>query len=216
MNDICVGVEVLLRNNKRKDRKGGKFCYKWIGPYVVSHITKKGVATLRNNNGLELKKKYNITHLKLFIHGDEESLDQTTDIPDEKPVERPNYWDALPNEIVEKILMEPIKSSNQKCVTYNSIMNTCKRFQMIKEPGKKVLTKIYINRDIKYQTLPDGDLIVSVRSLLKTYGQGSGLLMQIAEIIQLKTWKSAWLTLSPEIVMVLPLKSFTGKRLTIL
>ena len=210
VNDICVGVEVLLRNNKRKDRKGGKFCYKWIGPYVVSHITKKGVATLRNNNGLE--KKYNITHLKLFIHGDEENLDQTTESPDEKPVERPNYWDALPNEIVEKILMESIKSSNQKCVTYNSIMNTCKRFQMIKEPGKKVLPKIYINRDIKYQTLPDGDLIVSVRSLLKTYGQGSGLLMQIAEIIQLKTWKSAWLTLSPEKLSWYTIKKFYWKK----
>ena len=67
VNDICIRVEVLLRNNKRKDRKGGKFCYKWVGPYVVSNITKKGVASLRNKNGLELKKKYNITQLKLFL-----------------------------------------------------------------------------------------------------------------------------------------------------
>ena len=41
VNDICVGVEVLLRNNKRKDRKGGKFCYKWIGPHQVSNIARR-------------------------------------------------------------------------------------------------------------------------------------------------------------------------------
>ena len=45
-NDICIGAQVLLRNNKRNDRKGGKFCFKWIEPYVVSDITKRGLVTL--------------------------------------------------------------------------------------------------------------------------------------------------------------------------
>ena len=44
----------MLRNNKRKDRKGGKFTFKWLGPYVVSDITKKGLVTLKNKNDKEL------------------------------------------------------------------------------------------------------------------------------------------------------------------
>ena len=64
--DICVGDEVLLRNNKRNDRKGGKFCFKWLGPYIVSDMTKAGLATLQNKNGYCLKKKYNKMLLKPF------------------------------------------------------------------------------------------------------------------------------------------------------
>ena len=46
----------MLRNNKRKDRKGGKFTFKWLGPYVVSDITKKGLVTLKSKNDKELAK----------------------------------------------------------------------------------------------------------------------------------------------------------------
>ena len=58
-NDIYIIAEVLLRNNKRKDRKGGKFTFMWLGPYVVSDITKKGLVTLKNKNDKELEKNYN-------------------------------------------------------------------------------------------------------------------------------------------------------------
>ena len=33
-NDIYIGAEVLLRNNKRKDRKGGKFTLS-VSPKIV-------------------------------------------------------------------------------------------------------------------------------------------------------------------------------------
>ena len=55
-NDIYMGTEVLLRNNKHKDRKGGKFTFKWLGPYVVSIINKKRLVTLKNKNDKEVKK----------------------------------------------------------------------------------------------------------------------------------------------------------------
>ena len=55
-NNIYIGAEVLLRNNKRKDRKGGKFIFKKLGPYVVSDITKKGFVKLKNKNDKKLKK----------------------------------------------------------------------------------------------------------------------------------------------------------------
>ena len=51
-NDIYIGTEVLLRNNKRKDKKGRKFTFK----YVVSDITKKDLVTLNSKNDKELKK----------------------------------------------------------------------------------------------------------------------------------------------------------------
>ena len=45
-NDIKVGDKVLLRNNKRNDRKGGKFTFKWLGPYEVDNLTQHGLASL--------------------------------------------------------------------------------------------------------------------------------------------------------------------------
>ena len=52
--DIClkqklrwVGDIALLKNNKRFDRKGGKFSQKWLRPYTVMNITDKGVCTFK-------------------------------------------------------------------------------------------------------------------------------------------------------------------------
>ena len=61
---IQIGDKVLLRNNKRADRKGGKFTYRWLGPYVVKDLAQKGLATLVSNKGVELKKKNNSLQLK--------------------------------------------------------------------------------------------------------------------------------------------------------
>lgn len=121
--DICVGDEVLLRYNKRNDRKGGKFCFKWLGPYLVSDMTKAGLATLQTENGHLLKKKYNKMLLKpyntdynYFCSAEEAEVgekDSLSDIPDceideempskhtkpkhgaadEKPTENHNQWE---------------------------------------------------------------------------------------------------------------------------
>ena len=56
-NDIYIGSEVLLRHNKHKDRKGGKFTFKLLGQYVVSDITKKGLVKSKNKNDKDLKKR---------------------------------------------------------------------------------------------------------------------------------------------------------------
>ena len=44
--EIKVADIALLKNNKRFDRKGGKFSQKWLSPYIVMNISDKGVATL--------------------------------------------------------------------------------------------------------------------------------------------------------------------------
>ena len=47
------------------------------------------------------------------------------------------YWDNPPTEIVEKDLLDA--SSQQKCQTYHSIMQTCRRFRDIVQTRKTVL-----------------------------------------------------------------------------
>ena len=55
-NDIKVGDKVLLRSNKRNDRKGGKFTFRCLGPYEVDNLTDHGLASLKNQKGNALKK----------------------------------------------------------------------------------------------------------------------------------------------------------------
>ena len=65
-NVISVGDRVLLKNNKRNDRKGGKFKFKWLGPFVVKALSPKVLTTLQNlKSGKALKNKYNKVQLKL-------------------------------------------------------------------------------------------------------------------------------------------------------
>ena len=45
---LSIGSKVLLQNLKRQDRKGGKFTYKWIGPYTIESISKTGLCALTN------------------------------------------------------------------------------------------------------------------------------------------------------------------------
>ena len=53
---LPIGSKVLLQNLKRQDRKGGKFTYKWIGPYTIESISKTGLCALTNQKGVTLKK----------------------------------------------------------------------------------------------------------------------------------------------------------------
>ena len=69
MDDI-----VLLKNNKRFNRKGGKLSQKWLGPYTVWNISEKGISTLKNPLVLTLKKTFNLVQLKHYIQeADEKS-----------------------------------------------------------------------------------------------------------------------------------------------
>ena len=78
--------KIWLKNQRRLDKKDGKFSYKWHGPYIVESISKKGPCTFRNQGGVELSKKYNVAFLKPYIDPvnpvDNENKDDTHD---EKP-----------------------------------------------------------------------------------------------------------------------------------
>ena len=64
---VKAGDKALLRNKRRHDRKGGKFSYRWQGPYTVKQLSKNGLTSLENSKGTILKQKYNSALLKPYI-----------------------------------------------------------------------------------------------------------------------------------------------------
>ena len=60
-----MGMKVLLRNNRRHDRKGDKMKMPWKGPYEISRQLENGSYKLKIN-GKELKTAYNGSQLKVF------------------------------------------------------------------------------------------------------------------------------------------------------
>ena len=72
------------------------------------------------------------------------SGDDTT-VMEEKPPNN-NYWDTIPDEIAELILMEAIRSSSDVCKTYYGVIATCKIFNVLaKEKGRSYLPRMYSN-----------------------------------------------------------------------
>ena len=111
-----------------------------MGPYTIKSVSKSGLCALVNEKGVELMKKYNASLLKLYNSNDDLlpvseppacPIDQD-DIISHPPTiisYQPNsqyqttknsYFDQLPDEIVEMILMKATTSN-----TFDSINNTC-------------------------------------------------------------------------------------------
>ena len=192
--EISAGDTVLLRNNKRNDRKGGKFTQKWIGPYTVTNITEKGAATLKNSSGHILKTKYNVSQLRPYFELEIES-------PNGKDVSK--FWDAAPDEIIEKILFMVINQSSilgPKCETINNMRRTCQRWARIleSEEVQKALPKLYIDTCKPFGDMYNGKILVSARKLNKIFGVSSGLAIQLSNEICSERWRSSWLLLKAQ------------------
>lgn len=129
-----IGSKVLIQNQKRRDRKGGKFSYKWLRPYTLKSISKSGLRALVKKKGILLKRKYNASLLKPFysnrepqdpFNQDDEEKGTTSHQPkSQQQTAGKNYFDKLPDEILEMILMNATALD-----TFASIINTCKRFK---------------------------------------------------------------------------------------
>lgn len=220
LSKLQIGSKVLLQNLKRKDRKGGKFTYKWIGPYTVQSISKTGMCVLSNQNGITLKKKYNVSILKEFHSDNPESLparnvEDTAPQPaeivdDEDDVSQPlkfdedsdpkisiNHFDQLPTEIILMILQSA--TFHRDVNTYNAVYNTCLRFRTIIEEKKSdILPRIYLDfYDNVLERLPRrGDKFkVSVNKLSRHFGIGSSAIDEVRKAIGNKNWRSAWLVI---------------------
>ena len=103
-----IFTEVLLRNNKRKDRKGGKFTFKWSRSYVVSGI--ENPINLNNQTEQPTSEEKPVENI------------QNRQIPDGTPAVAINGRDKSPNQIVEKI--QAIKRSDHVCETHSNIINS--------------------------------------------------------------------------------------------
>ena len=111
--EISVDDMVLMKNNKRIDRKGGKFSQKWLGSFTVTKIFEKGVVTLKNTSGLILNKKYNVANLKHYFQEESDDTSSTA-------IRSSNFWSDAPDEIVEMILLYALQQSRnsvEKCET---------------------------------------------------------------------------------------------------
>ena len=214
-NTIKVGQKVLLKNQKREDRKGGKFSFKWLGTYTVHAISNKNLCSLINKDGKQIKTKYNASLLKPYVEPTPLSDEKDVVVNDEKPPvdekidssapidqKLPNLWTKLPNEIFEMILIDAVKSSKNVAETYLSVSRTCSRFnEIVQRKKESLLPRIYINfPDVVLESLPRwNDMTkVSVRKILKMFGPFSGVAMSLASIVNDKKWKSAWLIIRPE------------------
>lgn len=60
-----VGDEVLLFNMRKQGRKGGRIEPDFTGPYAIESICGK-LVTLSNYEGVTLKSKYNVNHIKPY------------------------------------------------------------------------------------------------------------------------------------------------------
>ena len=76
---IKVYQKVLLKNQRRMDRKRGKFSFKWFSPFAVHSISNKNLCSLINKYGKLIKTKYNVYLLKSYLDSDETNV--TNDEP---------------------------------------------------------------------------------------------------------------------------------------
>ena len=192
-----LGSKVLLQNQRRQDRKGGKFLYKWIRPYTIKSISKTGLCVLISEKGFVLKKKYNVSLLKPYnSKADSDPPEEINEKDQESDKDRQqqqmagkNLFDKLPDEILEIILMNVTKS--HAIDAFYSISRTCKRFQSVIE-GKKdeILPMVHINfPENVFQNLPRraNKIKVSVKKLSKFFGSCSGVIECVSKAIGKKT-----------------------------
>ena len=98
-----------------------------------------------------------------------------------------NLWNKFSDEIVETILLNAIRSSSNAIQSYHSIMETCFRFQIVKQKRKRLIPQVYIDTHEKFEHSSHQNMIkVSVRKLTKLFGQNSGPLLDISNIIKEK------------------------------
>ena len=71
---------MLLENTMQKQRKGGKLEPLWMGPYSIQRDLGKGLYELANKDGKILKKKANIARLKHYLHLDQESPKEVSEV----------------------------------------------------------------------------------------------------------------------------------------
>ena len=106
----------------------------------------------------------------------------------------------LSKEIIEMILVDEVKSSKNSTDTYVILSQTCSRFNAIlKRKKDALLSQINMNfPESVFDSLPrfHHKIKVKVRKIMKTFGQYSGAATSLAEIVDDKKWRFAWLVIN--------------------
>ena len=68
-NKIKVGQKLLLNDQRKIDRKGGKCSLKWFGQFTV-HSISNNLCSLINKDGTLIKTKNNVPLLKPYLDSD--------------------------------------------------------------------------------------------------------------------------------------------------
>ena len=86
-NKIKVSEKVYLKNQRRMDRKGGKFSFKWFDPFTDHSISNKNICSLINKDGTQIKIKYNISLLKPYLDSGETNV-MSDEIPPPSAIDK--------------------------------------------------------------------------------------------------------------------------------
>ena len=181
-----------------------------LGTYTVANIIKIGLFTLTNEKGETLHEKCMVSLLKRYFSDKicQEAADKKPSTNPNKPLkldftplaeEKPNrnleskiYFQKLPDDIVKNILVLTTATTRETPVACCSQVQTSKRFSTMLERSKhKLLPDNYLqlpDDEIKKLPCMCGKLKVSVRKILKHFGQYSGVGKALEEIIKSKKW----------------------------
>ena len=69
--ELAPGTEILIENTAQKERKGGKLDKAFLGPYTIHKSLGKGIYKVMNQKGVILKKKVNISRIKVYKKRDD-------------------------------------------------------------------------------------------------------------------------------------------------
>lgn len=140
-NVFHVGDEVLLKNLRREDRKGGWVFMPWIGPFTIHDIINKNTCVLKRGDTI-LKRKQLISNIKKYYKTNDADQDSFKQFEDNIP----NILDENPPEL-------PILSGCKNYfnpVSLNWMKIQCKKFNF-PLPQKPVVEK---NKNIKLLNEP--------------------------------------------------------------
>ena len=163
-----------------------------------------GLCKLKNKDGKVLKNAFNVSLLKPYQKPNEtpdetqcssgEAISSSEGGENLSEENKEVSWDILPDEILEMILLTT--NSSREISTYNSLMLTSRRFQRIISTSFGRIHAVFPDDVQKKLSTLNGKIKVSMRMILKTFGQSSGLALSLKEdIIKNKKWKSAWLVI---------------------
>ena len=98
-------------------------------------------------------------------------------------------------------MVDAVNSSKNSTETYAILSQTCSRFNdILKRKKDALLPQIHMKfPDSVFDSLPGFHDKIKVRNrkIIKTFSPNSGVATSLAEIVDIKKWRSAWIVINP-------------------